>query len=201
MRLYSDFGPRRARQIVADLLSLVAIGLWIWLGVTVYGLIEALTEYGRQMEKAGAGFAQTMADVGENLGGVPVIGGGIRVPFDGASDAGSALEAAGQSQQEAIHALALTVGIGVAALPVVTILLFWLIPRLRFALRAGRASALAAGGAGIDLLALRALATQEIGALTTVDANPMAAWRRGDEAVLRGLAALELRSAGVRLGD
>jgi len=201
MRLYSDFGPRRARQIVADLLSLVAIGLWIWLGVTVYGLIEALTEYGRQMEEAGAGFAQTMADVGENLGGVPVIGGGIRVPFDGASDAGSALEAAGQSQQEAIHALALTVGIGVAALPVVTILLFWLIPRLRFALRAGRASALAAGGAGIDLLALRALATQEIGALTTVDANPMAAWRRGDEAVLRGLAALELRSAGVRLGD
>jgi glycosyltransferase involved in cell wall biosynthesis len=97
MRLYSDFGPRRARQIVADLLSLVAIGLWIWLGVTVYGLIEALTEYGRQMEEAGAGFAQTMADVGENLGGVPVIGGGIRVPFDGASDAGSALEAAGQS--------------------------------------------------------------------------------------------------------
>ncbi len=201
MRLYSDFAPRRSRQIIADLIALGLIGFWIWLGVTVYGLIEALTDYGRQMEEAGAGFAQTMSDVGENLGGVPVIGGGIRVPFDGASEAGSALEAAGQSQQEAIHALALAVGIGVAVLPVVTILLFWLIPRLRFAVRAGRASALAAGEAGIDLLALRALANQDLGALTTVDANPMAAWRRGDDAVLRGLAALELRSAGVRLGD
>lgn len=201
MRLYSDFGPRRARQIIADLLALGAIGLWVWLGVTVYGLIEALSDYGRQMEEAGAGFAQTMSEVGENLGGVPVIGGGIRVPFDGASDAGSALEAAGQSQQEAIHALALTVGIGVALLPIVTILLFWLVPRLRFAVRAGRASALATADAGIDLLALRALANQDVSALTAVDANPMAAWRRGDETVLRGLAALELRSAGVRLGD
>ena len=55
--------------------------------------------------------------------------------------------------------------------------------------------------AGIDLLALRALATQKISALSAVDPDAMAAWRRGDERVMRSLAQLELKSSGVRLQD
>jgi hypothetical protein len=199
MRLYSDFGPRRTRQVIADLIALALIGGWIWVGVTVGGLVAALADYGRQMEEAGAGFAQTMTEVGDNLGGVPVIGGGIRVPFDGASAAGAALEAAGRSQQEAILALATGVGIGIAALPILMILLVWLVPRLRFARRAARTAALVSAGAGVDLLALRALATQDIATLSAVDPDAMAAWRRGDESVLRRLAQLEASSAGVRL--
>jgi hypothetical protein len=82
---------------------------------------------------------------------------------------------------------------------VLTILLLWLIPRIRFARRASSAKALVAGGAGIDLLALRALSRQRVGVLTGIDPDPAAAWRRGDAEVLRSLAALELRSSGVRL--
>lgn len=201
MKLYSDFGPRRARQIIADLVSLALIAAWVWLGVTVYSLIENLASYGVQMEDAGAGFRETMTQVGEALGGVPVIGDGIRAPFDGASDAGAALEAAGQSQQVAINQLATGVGIGIAALPVLTILLLWLLPRLRFIRRAGRAQKLVESGAGVDLLALRALASQKIEALAEVDRDAMAAWRRGDEAVMRKLAALELKASGVRFAE
>ena len=199
MRLYSDFAPRRTRQIIADLIAITFIAGWIWVGTTVAGLVGALADYGRQMEEAGAGFAQTMTEVGDNLGSVPVIGGGIRVPFDGASEAGAALEAAGRSQQEAILALATGVGIGIAALPILMILLIWLVPRLRFARGAARTAAVVNAGAGVDLLALRALATQDVSTLSAVDPDAMAAWRRGDERVLRQLAQLEASSAGVRL--
>lgn len=201
MKMYSDYGSRRTRQIVADVIALGLVAGWVWLGVTVYSLISALSVYGVQMEDAGAGFKETMTQVGETLGGIPVIGGGIRAPFDGASEAGRALETAGQSQQEAINQLATVMGIGIAALPILTILLLWLLPRLRFARRAGRAQKLVQGGADIDLLALRALATQNVATLAAVDPDAMAAWRRGDDAVMRKLAALELKSSGVRMAD
>ena len=156
MKPYSDFAGRRTAQIVADVIAIALIAAWVWLGVTVYSLIANLAVYGVQLEDAGAGFRETMSQVGENLGSIPLIGPGIRIPFDGASDAGGALEAAGQSQQDAILQLATALGIGIAALPIAMILLLWLLPRIRFVRRAGRARALASGGAGIDLLALRA---------------------------------------------
>ena len=47
------------------------------------------------------------------------------------------------------------------------------------------------------LLALRALASRPLPKLTEITADPVGAWRREDPAVIAGLAALELRSAGV----
>ena len=201
MALYSDFGPRRTRQIIGDVVALLAIAAWVWLGIMVYQLVENLAAFGVQMEEAGAGFKETMTEVGDTLGGIPLIGGGIRVPFDGASGAGGALEAAGQSQQVAVNQLATGLGLGISVLPIIMILVLWLTPRIRFARRSSRARAIVKSGAGIDLLALRALATQKISALETVDPDAMAAWRRGDEKVMRELAQLELKSSGVRLHD
>lgn len=201
MKLYSDFGPRRTRQIIGDVLAIAAVAAWVWLGITVYQLVENLAAFGVQMEEAGAGFKATMTEVGDTLGSVPLIGPGIRAPFDGASGAGGALESAGQSQQIAVNQLATGLGIGIAALPIVMILVLWLVPRIRFVRKAGRATAIVKSGAGIDLLALRALATQKISALSAVDPDAMAAWRRGDERVMRSLAQLELKSSGVRLQD
>ncbi len=201
MGLYSDFGPRRTRQIIGDILALAAIAAWVWLGIAVYQLVENLAAFGVQMEEAGAGFKQTMTEVGQTLGGIPLIGGGIRAPFDGASGAGGALEAAGQSQQVAVNQLATGLGLGISVLPIIMILVLWLVPRIRFARRSGRARAIVKSGAGIDLLALRALASQKISALQEVDPDAMAAWRRGDEKVMRSLAQLELKTSGVRLQD
>jgi len=199
VKLYSDFGPRRTRQILADVISLAFIAGWVWFGATIYGLIAELATFGEKMESAGAGFRETMTEVGDTLSGVPIIGSTIRVPFEGASGAGGALEEAGQSQQELTHQLALTLGVGVAVLPILMILVVWLMPRVRFARRAGRAKALVRAGAGIDLLALRALANQNITTIAQVDPDAMGAWRRGDDTVMRRLAALELESSGIRL--
>jgi hypothetical protein len=201
MKIYSDFAARRTRQIVADVLALGAIALWIWFGYTVFKLIGDLAVFGVQMEDAGAGFEQTMTEVGDTLGGVPLIGPGIRVPFDGASAAGGTLEAAGQAQQDAVLQLATTLGIGTAALPVLMILIVWLVPRIRFIRRAGRARAVVTADAGLDLLALRALTTHKLSEIMKVDADALGAWRRGEPEVVRRLAQLELRSSGVRLRE
>lgn len=199
MNLYSDFAPQRSRQIVGDVLALLAIGAWAWLGVTVFQLVSNLSTFGAQMETAGAGFTETMVDIGSTLGGIPLIGGGIRVPFDGASDAGQSLQDAGQSQQVAVSQLATGLGVGIAVLPILMILILWLVPRVRFARNSAHARTMLDASAGVDLLALRALANQKISALSTVSPNAMEAWRRGDETVMMALARLELKSAGVRL--
>lgn len=201
MKIYSDFAGRRTRQIIADVAALAGIALWVWFGATVFAVVNQLAVFGQQMEAAGAGFEGAMSEVGETLGGIPLIGPGIRVPFDGASGAGGMLEAAGQAQQEGVFALALTLGIGSAALPVVTILLVWLVPRILFVRRATRAKQVVAAPAGMDLLALRALTGQRLSAITRIDADALGAWRRGDEEVVRRLAQLELKSSGVRLRD
>lgn len=201
MKIYSDFAGRRTRQIVGDVAAVVAIALWIWFGVTVFQLVHGLASWGVQMEEAGAGFANTMTDIGDTLGGVPLIGPGIRVPFDGASGAGAALEEAGRSQQEAVLQLATTLGIGIPLVPVLTILAVWLVPRILFIRRAGRATAVSQADAGMELLALRALATQKLSKIVEIDPDALGAWRRGEPQTVRRLAQLELRAAGVRLRD
>jgi hypothetical protein len=199
MKLYSDYAGRRTRQILFDVMALLAISAWVWLGVTLYTLVMNLSAFGVQMEDAGHGFKKTMSDISTNLSGVPLIGDGIKAPFDAASDAGLALEQAGQAQQVAVHQLALGLGIGIAILPILTILIFWLIPRVRFARRAGVAKSLLKSETSVDLLALRALASQKLSAISAIDPDPAGAWRRGDPAVIRSLANLELRASGVKI--
>jgi len=199
MKIYSDYAGHRSRQILVDVLSLAAIAAWAWLGYTIYALVMNLADFGVQMEEAGEGFKDTMIEVGNNLGDVPLIGGGIRAPFDAASDAGASLESAGQAQQDAVQQLATGLGVGIAVLPILTILIFWLVPRIRFARRAGVAKQLVKSGASVDLLALRALANQKLAAIAAVAPDPAGAWRRNEPAVIAALANLELRSSGVKL--
>ncbi len=186
------------RQVLFDAATLAHVGLWVWMGYTLYRLIDELRVYGERMESAGAQFRETMAGIGEDLGGVWLIGDGIRIPFDQASNAGSTLEEAGISQQELVHQLALWTGIGITLVPIFTILVFWAIPRVTFAVRAGNARRMLADPHAQDLLALRALARQRLPRLAAIHEDPVGSWRRGDADVVRQLAALELKSSGVR---
>ncbi|EAR24450.1 hypothetical protein A20C1_03196 [marine actinobacterium PHSC20C1] len=198
MQLYADHPPRRARQLASDIISLVFIVVWIALGIWVYQLISAFQQLGVQMQEAGAGFKSTMVELGDTLGSVPLIGSGIRVPFDGASDAGAALESAGQSQQDTVIATAMTVGLVIAIVPIVLILLVWLLPRIRFARRVAEAKNLLSSPGGADLLALRALSTQKLSELAEIAPDAVSLWRAGDASTVARLAQLQLRSLGVR---
>lgn len=45
---------------------------------------------------------------------------------------------------------------------------------------------------------MRALANRPLPKLASVSLDPVGAWRRDDAVTIRGLAALELRAAGIR---
>ena len=201
MKPYSDYAPQLTRQVICDVIGITLILIWIRVGRWVHAQIDEQRQWGERMEDAGAGFRITMTDVGETLGNVPLIGDSVRGPFDVASNAGAELEAAGQYQQDTVGDLALIAGLGVALLPILSILALWLVPRLRFARRAHRARVLANTGAGLDLFAFRALVNLSPSALLKAHQDPVAAWRAQDPEALTALARLELVASGVKLRD
>lgn len=198
MTFYSDFAGRRAWQIAADVLAIALIVAFTGLGIAVHGLVLELQEFGVQMQDAGTSFESTMNEIGDRLGTVPLIGGGIRSPFDDASNAGTTLRDAGQAQQEAVQQLSTSVGLAVALVPIAVVLLVWLIPRIRFSRRAGWARAALAWPGGDDLLALRALSARTLPEIVRAHPDAAEGWRSGDPNVIVVLADLELRASGVR---
>ena len=199
LKIYSDFPARRIRQLTGDILAVALITVSILVGVYVHSLVMELATFGVQVEEAGEGFSDTLTDVGDKVAVVPFLGSGVQNLFNDASDAGTNLADAGRSGQEAISNLAIGLGSAIAVLPIIIILALWLFPRIRFVRRARVATQLLSSDASLDLLALRALTSQKLTALNAVSTSPAAYWRRGDAATIRSLAALELKSSGVRV--
>lgn len=199
MKIYSDFPRARASQIVADVTAIAGIVLFATIGFTLHALITTFADLGRRLEAAGTGFRITMTDAADALGRLPLVGEGVRSPFDGASGAGRALENAGTAQQVLVAQLALLLGLAVAVVPIAIILRYWLRRRIAFARRASAAAALTHVEGGFDLLALRALAAAPPRDVMAVDRNAAEAWRARDERVIRQLAGIALTEAGVRL--
>ena len=198
MAWYARGSWRLARQVTADLL----MGAWVvasWAaGRLVDGTIRALAEPARQTARVADQLRGEVADAATQAGGVPVVGEGLRQPFDGMAGELEALAAAANQQVAGLEQTALLLGWLAFCVPVALMLALWLPPRLRFAERSRSTLALAREGRGTDLLALRALATQPLAALDAVGADPVAGWRAGDPVVVARLAELELVRAGVR---
>lgn len=198
MKLYSDFGGRRAVQVVGDLLALALVAASVWAAVVFHGFVTEFAVLGRRLEEAGTGFRGSMTDIGNSLADVPLIGSGIAEPFDGASAAGATLESVGRGQQDVVGWIAVFAAIGIAALPIAAVLLLWVAPRLVRAVRAERTRAALTRPGGADLLALRALTDRSLLDVLAADPDAVAGWRRGDPDTIRALAALEARAVGVR---
>lgn len=197
MNWYSSYPAQRTRQIIADLVGLAAVILVIVTAVSVTTAIRALASFGRDLESAGESFAAGLGDAGDQLGAIPLVGEGIRAPLDAAAGAGGAVADAGRGQQELVEAIAVGAGWAVALLPLLMIALVWVLPRVLFARRSGLVRRMLAEGLTADTLAARALARQPLHALVAVHPDPGAAWRAGEPGVVRALAGLELRRAGV----
>ncbi|MCB0915155.1 MAG: hypothetical protein H6525_02815 [Actinobacteria bacterium] len=198
MKIYADTGPRRARQITSDVLFVLWCGLWVWLAVRLHALIVPLAAPGEKLTEVGDSLTDNMASAGQAVGGLPFVGDEIREPFDRVSQAGQSLADAGRGQQEVVERLALFLPLALAFLAISVLLAVWLPLRLRFISRATAAERYLHVADDVDLFALRALARQPLTALLRIDADPAAAWRRGDPAVITALADLELASEGIR---
>ena len=195
MKVYAELPRHRNRQLAADAAVLAWAALWVWVGRKVYDLVEALRGPGETIEAAGAGFAGGVADVGEDVEGVPVVGGALRAAFESIGGAGEALRDAGVRHQEVIHDLALWLGILLAVIPIGYVLLRYLPERLRWIREASAAARLRIDAEDLQLFALRAVANRPLYELRRASPDPA-----GDLAAGRyeSLAAIELGSLGLR---
>jgi hypothetical protein len=201
MNLYAARGPRRAGQVTGDVLLVLWVVLWAYVGTTVHDAVSSLGTVGEQVEAGGSGLAGRLTQAGEAVASVPLAGDALRSPFDQAGGAAQALADAGRMQQEAADMLGQLLGWSVALVPITLLVLLWLPRRVAFARRASAARRHLDTSADLDLFALRAIAAQPIHRVAGVSADPVADWRRGDPDVVRRLAALELRDLGLRLPD
>ena len=198
MKVYADSPGRFLGQLLLDLLFVAWLLLWVWAGQSVHDATMHLAEPGRQVTESATTISGSMREAGEVLADLPLVGDQARAPFDEAAGAAGGLAEAGRAQVRAVAELAGWLRLAVAAVPVLLVAVLYLPARIRFARRATAGARLLAGGADLDLFALRALATQPLPALARVDADPVAAWRAGDRDVTHRLAVLELRSHGLR---
>jgi hypothetical protein len=199
VKLYADTAGAALRQLLTDLLVVVWLYAWIRAALWLHDLVQQLAVPGQRLEGAGSGMADNLAEAGDKVGDVPVVGDELTAPFTRAAEAARSLAEAGREQQELVGDIALALSLALLVLPIGLVLFVWLPLRLRWMRRAGAAAALRREPTGRDLLALRALATQPLRKLYRVDPNAAAKWRDEDPATLEALAALELRSLGLRV--
>ncbi|MFM2352652.1 MAG: hypothetical protein RLZZ608_58 [Actinomycetota bacterium] len=198
MSLYSDYPAARTRQIIADVAGLGMVVIVIAIASAVTAAIRTLGSFGRDLEAAGLDFQNGLSGAADALGDVPLIGDGIRGPFDAAASAGASVAEAGRGQQQFVEFVAVSTGLTVALIPLIMLALIWVLPRVRFARRSTALRRMIANGMTADTLAARAVAHAPLVQLVAVHPDPAAAWRANDPRLVRALAGIELRRAGVR---
>jgi hypothetical protein len=198
VRIYADRAGTTLRQFITDSVVIAWLAFWVWASIRVYDKVSNLAVPGQKMENAGTGIAGGLTDASDQIGRVPGVGDSLSAPFDSAASAANALAEAGRDQQAAVHNLALTVVALVLVVPVGLVIFGYLPLRIRWMRRASIAVALRERATGRDLLALRALTRQPLRRLLAIHPDPATAWRDHDTRALNSLAALELRTLGLR---
>jgi len=186
-------------QLTSDVLIVTWTVIWVLVGIAVHSAVSSIAAVGRQVEGSATGIAENLDSAGNSVDGVPLIGDKLANPLTAASEAALDLAGAGAGLNSTATWLAWVLAIAVAATPILAFGMPWLYLRVRFFRRKWTAITLASTAAGEQLLALRALANRPLRKLAAVSMDPVGAWRREDPIAVRGLAALELRSAGIAI--
>ena len=202
MRIWSEVRGGRARELTADLVTLIWLALWASIAWDLYQLVGGFAEAGRTIRGGGETLVQGGHDLGAALAGIPLVGNGLRDVAENAfAGAGVPLASFGTDLEGLIRLLALVLGLLVFLVPAVPWLnryLPWRWTRLR-SLRAGhRAIRLAPNlpaQAVQEVLALRAVARMDYRELLAFTPDPIGDWVAGRH---DRLARAELASVGLR---
>ncbi|WP_166906552.1 hypothetical protein [Mycobacterium sp. DL440] len=196
---YASRPGRLLAQLFSDVAVITWTAVWILVGMAVHSAVSTIAEVGRQVESGANGVADNLGSAGDSTDSVPLVGDTLSKPLRAASEAALDIAGAGHNLDSTASWLAWVLALAVAAAPILFVAMPWLYLRVRFFRRKWTAITLASTAAGEQLLALRALANRPLAKLTAVSDDPVGAWRSQDQRAIRGLAALELRSAGMRL--
>ena len=194
---YATIPTRLLAQLFSDFVVAVWTTIWVLVGMAVHSAVSTIADFGRDVESGANGIAGNLDSAGENADNVPLIGDALSSPLTAAGGFARDIAGAGHQLNTTASWLAWLLAFAVAAPPILAIAMPWLVLRLRFFRRKWVALTLAATPAGEQLLALRALANRPLAKLAAINADPVGAWRSQDATAISGLAALELRAAGV----
>lgn len=198
MQFYAERPIRRTAQLVSDLLAALLVVFAVWLATSVYDEVMKLRAPGDGLVDAGTGLRGTFDNAANSADGIPLVGDALAKALHGGSDVGTRLADAGRWQIEAVENLAWWMAAIIIALPVLTLVATWLPLRWHFTRRATAAARLRAlGDEGLDLLALRALATQPLRRLASVG-EVATGWRQRDRDIIEKLAGHELARHGLQ---
>jgi hypothetical protein len=196
---YSTKPLRLFVQLMSDITVSIWTVIWVFVGLAVHSAIATIAVAGRQVESGSKGIAGNLASAGHGAQHIPLVGDAVSKPLTAASEAALEIAGAGHDLDTTATWLAVVLALAVAATPILVVTAPWLFLRVRFFRRKWVVTALAATAAGQQLLALRALANRSPAKLAAVSGDPVGAWRREDPVIIRRLAALELKAAGIRL--
>ena len=194
---YATTPARLTAQLFSDIAIAIWITLWVLVGAAVHSAISTIGDFGRDLESGANGVADNLGGASERTHNIPLLGDALSDPLSAAGDAARGIAGAGHNLDTTAGWMSWLLALAVAAPPILAVAMPWLFLRLRFFRRKWTAMALAATPAGEQLLALRALANRPLAKLAAINADPVGAWRREDPLAIRGLAALELRAAGI----
>lgn len=198
MKLYADTPGRFSRQLMADLVVVGWIVLWVWLALQLRERLLKLAGPGESLQRAGSSFSGSLNNAGDKVGGLPVVGDDVAGAFRQAGGAGDTIADAGRRQVDAVHQLALFVPGLLLLLAIGIVVALWLPGRLRWAREAGAVRKLLSGPDALEVFATRAVVRQHPRELARLPESTVTRWRAGDQDAATALAALELRSLGLR---
>jgi hypothetical protein len=207
MHIWSERPGSRAREIGADIVTLLWLAIWISLGVRLYGFLAHLAGAGRLVREGGAGITGAGETIGSAIEGVPLVGEGAADGIRGAlAGAGAPLITFGTDLERLLLVVSALLGlllVAVAVVPWLNRYLPWRIAkwrRLNAASRAirgprrGRAEAIP-DATLTSLLASRAIHRLEYDELLEFTPDPFGDWIAGRH---ERLARAELDRVGLR---
>lgn len=183
---------------MADLLVLGWVLLWVLIGRSVHGLVQQLAAPADPLRSAGSGVQTRMTEISATIGDTPLVGDRLTAPFDGVASAGGSLVTAGDTLESGVNRVATLLALLTAGVPIVLVVGVYVVARVLVARRITAMARVRDTDGGLELLALRALVHQTPSRLARVTADPVGAWRVGDQEQISALAALELRRLGLR---
>ena len=196
MQIWSERPGSRAREIAADVVTLLWLTIWISLGVRLYGFLANLAGAGRLVREGGEGITGAGDTIGSAIEGVPLIGEGAAEGVRGAlAGAGAPFVAFGTDLERLLIVVSALLGLLVVAVAVVPWLSRYLPWRIAKWRRLNAASRAIRGGrrgrvepipeaAITSLLASRAIHRLEYDELLEFTPDPFGDWVAGRHGAL-----------------
>ena len=202
IKLWSELPAARAKEVVADVATVLWVGLWGSIAWRLFAFLSSFSEAGRTIRAGGESMIQSGQDLGESLAGLPLVGSQLRdIARDAFAAPGRPLSEFGTQIAQFVVVVAVVLALILALVtlgPWLNRYLPWRWARLQRVRAAHRAirTAPGPGQASIErVLAMRAVTRLDYGTLLAYTPDPLGDWASGRH---DRLARAELASVGLR---